>query len=791
MSQITSFNQGGGGSGTVISVSDGNNITITGVPTVNPTVNVSGTVDHAVLVGNATNSINSLAVAASGTVLTGITGADPIFSATPSVTSITITNSPSIGTDGANKAYVDAVASGLTIQDSALVATTGALTATYNNGAAGIGATLTNSGAQVVLSIDGVSPAVSSRILVKDQATQAENGIYTVTDVGSGATNWVLTRATNYDQAPAEIKPGNLVPVSSGTVNASSSWLQTQTVAIIGTDPIIFLEFSFGPNSFAQNFITDSGTATVAGGSITMAGGSNLNTSGSGSTVTYNLNNSPSVSGSVTAGTGFTATTGDVTITAGNLNLPTTTATTGIITVGGAGYANRFIHSYGTNNTFVGNVSGNDTLTATLSTGVGYGTLIALTSGSNDAFGATTLSSVTSGTFNAFFGGASGLNITTQDYNAGLGHGALGNLNAGTGHNTALGAASAINLVSGNNNISIGYNAGSTWAGAESNNICIGNNGVLTETATTRIGTNGTQTACYIAGIDGVNVGSVAKVVTEASDKLGTATITAGTGISVTPSANAITIASTLSLPVTVANGGTGATTLTAHGVLVGEGTSAINALSVGTNGQVLLGNTGADPSFVTPTAGTGLTLTSNASTLSYALSSPVSVANGGTANTTFTPYAVLCAGTTATGAFQNVSGVGSAGQILTSNGAAALPTWQAAPATGITFSVITADQAAAVNNGYICNKAGLLTLTLPASAAVGTLIEVTGMNTALGWKIAQNAGQVIHFGTSTTSTGVAGSLASTAIYDVVRLVCNIANTSWIVLSSIGNITVV
>ncbi len=111
-------------------------------------------------------------------------------------------------------------------------------------------------------------------------------------------------------------------------------------------------------------------------------------------------------------------------------------------------------------------------------------------------------------------------------------------------------------------------------------------------------------------------------------------------------------------------------------------------------------------------------------------------------------------------------------------------------PGGGFTWTVITADQTAAVGNGYICNKAGLLTLTLPASSAVGTIIEVTGMNTAVGWRIAQGSGQTIHFGAMNTTTGATGYLQATAIYDSVRIVCNIANTDWIVLSSEGNITV-
>ena len=63
---------------------------------------------------------------------------------------------------------------------------------------------------------------------------------------------------------------------------------------------------------------------------------------------------------------------------------------------------------------------------------------------------------------------------------------------------------------------------------------------------------------------------------------------------------------------------------------------------------------------------------------------------------------------------------------------------------------------------GYICNKAGLLTLKLNTTAAVGTVQRVTGINTDLGWKIEQSANQIIHFGDVSTTTGAGGSLAST-----------------------------
>ena len=111
---------------------------------------------------------------------------------------------------------------------------------------------------------------------------------------------------------------------------------------------------------------------------------------------------------------------------------------------------------------------------------------------------------------------------------------------------------------------------------------------------------------------------------------------------------------------------------------------------------------------------------------------------------------------------------------------------------TGLfTWSVVTVNANFTVNTGVIANKAGLLTMTLPTTSAVGDLLSITGINTALGWKIAQNASQQIFFGTSSTTASVGGSLASVNIRDTVSLVCVVANLSWNVIYSIGNITVV
>lgn len=149
-----------------------------------------------------------------------------------------------IATASALKTYIDNLVTGLNIQGACVCASTVALTATYANGTSGVGATLTNAGAFAAISLDGVSPTVGQRVLIKNQASLFENGIYTVTTVGDGVSiNWVLTRATDYD-TPTEIQKGDLVVLTGGTTQNQSSWLETDTVATIGTDAITFIQFT-------------------------------------------------------------------------------------------------------------------------------------------------------------------------------------------------------------------------------------------------------------------------------------------------------------------------------------------------------------------------------------------------------------------------------------------------------------------------------------------------------------------------------------------------------------------
>lgn len=255
----------------------------------------------------------------------------------------------------------------------------------------------------------------------------------------------------------------------------------------------------------------------------------------------------------------------------------------------------------------------------------------------------------------------------------------------------------------------------------------------------------------------------------------GVATLTGNSGGAISPTAGNINI---------VGSGG----------VLVAGAGSTLTITGDGLGVQTITGDTGGalTGSNITVTgASTGLVF--NGAGTTETLAGTLIVGNGGTGVATMTTaYAPVCAGTTATGALQVAStGISTAGYVLTSTGASSLPTFQAN--TSLSWSVITVNQTAAVNNGYICNKGTTLALALPATAAIGDVIRVTGINTALGWQITQAANQQIFFGTSSTTLGATGTLTSSAIRDSIEMVCVVAGASCVfnVISSIGNPSIV
>lgn len=132
----------------------------------------------------------------------------------------------------------------------------------------------------------------------------------------------------------------------------------------------------------------------------------------------------------------------------------------------------------------------------------------------------------------------------------------------------------------------------------------------------------------------------------------------------------------------------------------------------------------------------------------------------------------------------------GSNGQILSTTGGGVLAWVDANDESFEPWIVVSANGSLTNDFGHFANSASHLTLTLPATCAVGTRLEVAAMG-AGGFTIAQNSGQTIRFGRSLTTTGISGSLQSTKQGDVVRLVCSVANQEFMVVSSIGNLTLV
>ena len=264
----------------------------------------------------------------------------------------------------------------------------------------------------------------------------------------------------------------------------------------------------------------------------------------------------------------FTVTSGDLTISAGNLDLPTTTSTAGSININGT----RFLtQAYDISNTFVGWSSGNYTLNNKY----------------NTAIGAATMSYMTSGYQNSAFG-----------------YDALGNITQG-GNNVGNGYSTLNNLLTGNNNTCVGSILGGNYTSSESNNIIIGYNigGTAGESNVIRIG-NSSNNACYIQGIEGVSVSNLNVVtINTSTGQLGSQAASSGTVTSVSGTTNQVSVASGTTTPVISLVGPYTPATYTTHGVLIGEGTSSIVALGAGTSGQVLQsGGASADPSYSTPT---------------------------------------------------------------------------------------------------------------------------------------------------------------------------------------------
>jgi hypothetical protein len=173
---------------------------------------------------------------------------------TANITAGTVSTTPTNNTDIVNKQYADAIASGIHFHEAVDYATAAPLPAcTYSNGTGGVGATLTGNvnGALTVDSYTFTSPADNGmRILVKNQASGLENGVYTLTQAGNSSPGapFILTRATDFNTVGTgvnQIDEGDFFLVTSGTVNQNTAWVQqTPPPITLGTTALVFQQFA-------------------------------------------------------------------------------------------------------------------------------------------------------------------------------------------------------------------------------------------------------------------------------------------------------------------------------------------------------------------------------------------------------------------------------------------------------------------------------------------------------------------------------------------------------------------
>ena len=154
---------------------------------------------------------------------------------------LTLNSAPTTDLMAATKLYVDMATGGVVPAGSVTAATTANFDATYDNGASGVGATLTANSVGAV-TFDGEVTALNEDYLIKNQTDATQNGVYVLTTLGDGATAAVFTRSTSYDQ-PVEIDSTRMIPVINGTDLAGTGWYQTNNVTAVGTDDLTFVKF--------------------------------------------------------------------------------------------------------------------------------------------------------------------------------------------------------------------------------------------------------------------------------------------------------------------------------------------------------------------------------------------------------------------------------------------------------------------------------------------------------------------------------------------------------------------
>jgi hypothetical protein len=405
------------------------------------------------------------------------------------LTSVTLTQDPTLALQATTKQYVDSLAAeGISYHAPVKYEVPTALTATYNNGTAGVGATLTNAGTQTAFTPDGVAASVSDRILVYNQAAPAQNGVYTVTTVGSGSTNWVLTRATDANtygvKDPNKLGAGDAFFVTSGNTGAGETYVMNTTGTItFGTTAINFVQVSSAQIYSAGTGLTLTGTQfSLTTPVSTTLGGTGLTTYGAANRAIYSSGTTTLVAGtlpSAAGGTGHTSyTNGQILIgksSDGTLEKATLTAGTGISITNGSGAItitnsspNQVVSITGSGTTVVTgsypnfNVTSADQYVGTVTSVSGTGSINGIT-----------LSGTVTSSGNLTLGGAlTGVNLASQVVNTlPVGNGGTGLNNFTTGAVILGNGTSAFSQVSPGTSGNVLSSNGSAWVSQASSGV--------------------------------------------------------------------------------------------------------------------------------------------------------------------------------------------------------------------------------------------------------------------------------------------------------------------------------
>jgi hypothetical protein len=512
----------------------------------------------------------------------GTLGTSTANISTANITAGTVSTTPTSSTDLVNKAYVDnLVATGIHFHTPVRVESPINLTATYDNGTSGVGATLTNSGTQTALVIDGVTVNTNDRVLVYQQTDQTQNGVYVVTDTGSGSTNWVLTRATDADSyvidSPNGLSEGSTFFVQEGTTGAGEMYTcNTVGTITFGTTNITFVQISS-----AQIYSAGTGL-TLTGTQFSLSDVGTASTYGSASQVPVFTTNAQGQVSSVTNT---------------NIAIAGSAITSGTVAVayGGTGQT-----TYTDGQLLIGNSSGNTLAKATLTAGTG----IAITNGA----GSITVAATNNGTVTSVdvSGGTTGL-TTSGGPITGSGTitlaGTLAVANGGTGATTQSGARTGLGATTLGSNLFTITNPGAvTFPRFNADNTVSSLSNTDFRTAIGAGTGNGTVTS--VAGTGSVNGITLSGTVTSSGN------LTLGGTLS------GVSLSTQVTGTLPIANGGTGQT-----------GTPS--------NGQLLIGN-GSGFTRATLSAGSGISISNGAGSISIASTSTgtvTSVSGTGTVN--------------------------------------------------------------------------------------------------------------------------------------------------------------